>query len=104
MAKIDDMTLKVNMMGLDDLADLLETIRQRLDDHDTRAASLAQRLDTRLTAIEQRLAALEEPQGYLDDVRDALRALDELSATDPTRLPGLWKLHNFPPMNTEDGE
>ena len=80
------------------MTEAMASLKARLDDHDTRAASLAQRCETRITAIEQRLAALEEPQAHPDDVRDALRALDELSATDPTRLPGLWKLHNFPPI------
>ena len=75
MAKIDDMTLKVDVMGLDDLADLLETIRQRLDDQDARLdgqdvrlkviGRLAISCSNRITALEQQLDILA--QGENDD-------------------------------------
>ena len=88
------------------MTEVMAGLKARLDNHDTRAASLAQRCETRITALEQRLAALEEP-AYPDDVRDALAELDKLSdywagRALEGRLPGLWKLDNFPPI--EDGE
>ena len=59
------------------MTEAMAGLKARLDNHDTRAASLAQRCETRITALEQRLAALEEP-AHPDDVRDALRALDAM--------------------------
>lgn len=52
-------------------------------------------LNNRVAILERRITALEHP-AHPDDVRDALRDLDALSAAEPTPAPRLWKLNNFP--------
>ena len=77
MTKNTENTIKVDVMGLSNLMDILETILQRLDDQDARLdgqdvrlkviGRLAISCSNRITAIEQQLAILA--QGENDDGR-----------------------------------
>lgn len=74
MAKNDEKKITIDVMGLSNLTDILETIRQRLDDQDARLnaqderlnviGSLAVSCSNRITALEQQLAAQGDSMSY----------------------------------------